>query len=531
MAKEAGRTVLPQSLTHPPVRQVEQRGNNDAIAMSYCLIRKHQDKCICEGQPACSLGHMLDAQPGEEADGIYANWRWDGSSLIVSNDRYGMFPVFYTSTAGTFGISSSIGELLHEGAPADLDVDGLCVFLRLGFFLADKTPFKYVRALPPVSRCRWQDGTLRLDEGHLTVTERTTDRDSAIDQYVERFRHAVRRRFPAEGKNLLFLTGGRDSRHILFEMLRTDTKPDLCLTSNGHPSTSDEDVRVARQLAERFDLSHATASAPSERLTYEQRKNEVVSFSSLEHGWYLVLGDIIRREGWDNVYEGIGGDVLSAGLFMSKRKLELYRKERYEELANLLMPLEREVLLEQMVEPELMRRLPRQQAVALLAEELRRYRDWPNPIAAFYFWNRTRRSIALCPFAICHGAKHVYVPYMDKDVFDLLASLPGEMMVDTTFHDETIARAFPEHKNIPYAAKGGKRRRSPLHQMRTLKDLLIFVHRHQNPLLKRGTIRRILRTAVDKRYRNSVAGFTNLIVYLTQIGQYTDNSWLTEQAA
>jgi hypothetical protein len=74
----------------------------------------------------------------------------------------------------------------------------------------------------------------------------------------------------------------------------------------------------------------------------------------------------------------------------------------------------------------------------------------PNPVSSFFFRNRTRREIALYTFGMYSGDMAVLAPYLDEEVYDLLMSLPGEMLADGRFHTEAIARAFPEAAKIPY---------------------------------------------------------------------------------
>ncbi|MBN2269368.1 MAG: hypothetical protein JXN61_02070 [Sedimentisphaerales bacterium] len=358
-----------------------------------------------------------------------------------------------------------------------------------------------------------------MEQDRPKVEHRSISRQNAMDEYIERFRYAISRRLPGPERSLIPLSGGRDSRHILFELLRAGVKPDRCLTSDGHPSTADRDVLVAASIAKRFGLDHDVVYQPLARIEAEQRKNELLSFSALEHSWYLALGDYMRSQSFSTVYEGIGGDILSAGLFMTAEKTDLFRREKWESLAHILMPEATDVLLDELIHPDLMRRMNRQAAVAVFAKELRNYADSANPTADFYFWNRTRRSIALCPFASCYGVKNVYAPYLDEAVYDLLASLPGEMLIDGTFHTQTIERAFPEYSAIPYAAKTGKRTVGMAYNLRYLRDLFAFVARHPAPLLKCGTAARILRILADKRLKRAPIGFAPLIVYLTQLGR------------
>src|SRR5439155_1603673 len=90
-------------------------------------------------------------------DGVFAEWKWDGRRLRVRNDRYGVHPLFYYATANEIAVSTSVARLLAGGAPADFDGDAIAVFLRLGFFVGEDTPFHTAfsisRQIAPASNC------------------------------------------------------------------------------------------------------------------------------------------------------------------------------------------------------------------------------------------------------------------------------------------------------------------------------------------------------------------------------------------
>src|SRR5690606_17873402 len=99
-----------------------------------------------------------------------------------------------------------------------------------------------------------------------------------------------------------------------------------------------------------------------------------------------------------------------------------------------------------------------------------RHRHHHNPSRSFYFWNRTRREIALQPFALFNGLR-VETPFLDEKVWDFLDGLPFEMVADQRFHTETILRAYPEYAHIPFEQKGATRRTGALQRMLLGADL------------------------------------------------------------
>ncbi len=470
-----------------------------------------------EGQPSCLLGHRLPGS-GEAPDGVFAEWRWDGQELTVRNDRHGFQPLFFFTKPGEVCLAPSLRALLDRGAPRDLDWDALAVFLRLGFFLGDDTPFRAIRAVPPNAVFRWNRAGLTVQSRPLPCPRpNPLDRGQALRTYQDLFAEAVHRRRPG-GPFGLLLSGGRDSRHILFELYRQGFKPDLTATVD-LPQSSDG--RVAAAIAAELGLRHLRIAAPRPSPDLEQRKNWETHLCADEHAWILPLRDALQSR-CDVLYDGIGGDVLSAGLFLDADALSLFRAGRLTDLARLLFAREHPVpIVPRLLNAETARKLGEDRAVERLVTELRRHADAPNPCGSFFFWNRTRREIALSPFSI-FGSFRVFAPFLDHDVVDFLAGLPAELFLDHTFHDEAIARAYPEWAHIPFALKQEPRFR--------ITDLALawrlwawLRRRRQTALNLPYLLPRLLRAGVDPRYnRQSIRLLTTMIVYWRQLEDLND---------
>ena len=62
----------------------------------------------------------------------------------------------------------------------------------------------------------------------------------------------------------------------------------------------------------------------------------------------------------------------------------------------------------------------------------------------FFFYNRVRRELALCPFAMLNQKVTVLAPYLSQNIFDLLIDLPYDYFRGRHFHSEAIDRFYPE---------------------------------------------------------------------------------------
>lgn len=394
-----------------------------------------------DGVAACALGHRLP-----DGDGIFARWDFDGTRLVVETDRYGFYPLYLHVAADGVAVSPSIPRLLAAGARRDLDLDALAAFLHVGFFLADETPFRAVRAVPPGGRVVWTAAGIASSGGPFLVPPATIGRDAALDGYVELFRTAVRRRAP-HGRVVLPLSGGRDSRHLLFELVAAGVVPATTVTARHFPPRPDEDAEIAPRVAAAVGVPHVVL-AQGDELAAETSKNLATGLCADEHAWLLVLADFLA--GYDTVYDGIGGDVLSAGLFLNPARVEAYACGRYEEVAGFFLQPRAAATLARLLVPELRARLSPEHARARVAAALAEHAAAANPIGSFAFWNRTRREIALAPYALYPRTLTVHAPYLDAALYDFLAALPIEILVDHAFHTDAIARACPEHAALAY---------------------------------------------------------------------------------
>ena len=376
----------------------------------------------------------------------FAAWRWDGAALTVENCRYGIRPLYYYVGRDEICVSTSIEVLLARGAPVELDVEALALFLRLSWFAAEDTPFKAIRLVPPAARFRW-DGALTLESGLHLVPTSGLSRAAAQDEYIARFRRAIERDYVDGG--LLPLSGGRDSRHILFELCRIG-RPRLCVTVKDAPPwpNPNENTLLARQLTAMFGIEHAVLDYIPDLVAAERAKNVLTNLCSIEHSWYMPVHDRLARE-HGRVFDGLAGDYLSAGGGLDPEMVRMLDAGRIDELAHYFLVRRQAPGVEFLRDQK---QFPFEAARARIKREFERHLGAVNPIGSYFFWNRVRRGIGSSSFGIM-AAHDVCAPFLDYDVFDLLTSLPLSTYADRKFHTEAINRTFPQYAHIPFEGK------------------------------------------------------------------------------
>ncbi len=458
---------------------------------------------------------IFQASLGNKACGVFAEWNWDGKKLLVTNDRYGYYPIYYYCSENEFAVSPSIQMLLEFDKLKEFDDDALAVMLRLGWSIGNETIFRSIRSVPPGSTLFWQNGELTIEsKGIIQARQIEISRTEAIEKYAELFQRSVESTAPE--KFVVPLSGGRDSRHILFALCKAELKPEACLTVLHRSPSANEDARIAGEICKRLNLEHRLIEPRISRFDAEVEKNKLSGYSVYEHGWFLPLKEAVKNPEI-GIYDGIAGDVLSAGHLLDEERLNLYRMERYEELAeNILGP---EDYIPAILTEDSKTRFSRKKAINRMVDELMKHACQPNPVGSFYLWNRTRRCIALSPFRLLGNSNNIITPYMESSLWDFLMSLPAEFFLDHRFHSETIAFAYPDLADIPYEIKSEAPTPDFEEFQRFSRDIFSYSLTGKKRHLTRRSfiISRYLRAAVQKRYSRAFVDFGSQAIHLLQL--------------
>lgn len=210
-----------------------------------------------ESRTAAFRERLLDAflTRGAEAvrdlDGEYHVAVWDRRTrrLVLLNDRFGAFPLYWAHTAHGLAFGGGVrGVLLAPGVNAEPDADAIREAVTFGGFrLGTRTNVRGVRMLPGASALT-SDGV----SVHTTRYWRWSDMSShpprpvndVIDELRGEWTRAITARLAGAGRAGLTLSGGLDSRAIMAEAVRH--APVHAITY-GVPHC--DDVRIAARAA------------------------------------------------------------------------------------------------------------------------------------------------------------------------------------------------------------------------------------------------------------------------------------------
>jgi hypothetical protein len=473
------------------------------------------------GDIRADFGYRLGAPSDPDADGVWAEWAYEHGRLQLNSDRLGFYPMFYREDRDGIAVSDDLVRLVRPDGSMHLDDAAIAVFLRSGFFVGDDTPFRDIRAVPPGAVLTRDAHGLRLRAHALAAPPRSSlSRDAAVREYGPVFRDTMAPFAAAAGPRFaVALSGGRDSRHILLALLAAERRPTACLTASRVPPAHDEDAEIASMVAGISGIEHVVLPRVSDLLGAELAKNLATGFCADEHSWLLSLAASLQENAFPTTFDGIGGDVLSAGLFLDEERLRLYQRGALRELADSVLGPEHH--LASMLRPAYYERWGRERAIARLIPELEKHARSPNPVGQFFFWNRTRREIALCPWRMLNRAGHVFAPYLSRPAYEFLASLPAEHFLDHSFHTEAITRAYPWFARVPFethARPPARHARASI--ARYARDVARYclaprdARRRLDPLFY---LPRIAKGLLDARYGTELHHLFNKAVFVTQL--------------
>lgn len=449
-------------------------GRDDSTTNAFVRVGMEAGRAVMAGQ---AQWQSAPAPSDPRVSTIRGAWDWDGARLRASVDRFGFYNLFCYEKDGVVALSPSLLELVAQGCDATPDDAALAVFHRMGIFIHDETPLKHVRTLPPGGRLTWADGHLSIEgEAEMPVAREIT-REGAVEGMTDLFRASMARTLAAwEAPLVLPLSGGRDSRHILLEMLHQGRAPLACVTFHHNGLQMNAEALAARAVAERAGMCHDVLGHPRPRLADAVRALVMTSLCCDEHAQMMPLHDYVLDR--DNAcFDGVAGDILTNPDNDAERFFRLAEQGDFTGIARGLCEGHGRVISQ----PAWRRGAgpiwspDRDEEVAdRIGRAVAAYADAPDPYQVFWFYHRTRREINFVPQAILSPSEIVFCPYLDEDFARFCLSLPYSVTCDQQLHNDVIARAYPRFADIPYhdAIPAQPVRRGSLgHKLRSVRDV------------------------------------------------------------
>jgi len=254
--------------------------------------------------------------------GMFAFGIWDAHerTLFLARDRVGKKPLVYFRQGNVLAFASELKALLAvPGCEPVLNPDAVDAYLALGYVPAPLTVFRGTQKLPPGHLLVWQDGQLdvrrywRPETTVKTLKPQTSgSQGSAIDQFRQLFREAVRLRLRADVPVGLYLSGGMDSSAIAVECAALGQNIEALTVAFDEDKT---DLPHAQMVARLFGLRQQIVGASGRQLADDLTNihwfyDEPFADSSSIPCYYIARE---TRGRFKVILTGDGGDEALAG--------------------------------------------------------------------------------------------------------------------------------------------------------------------------------------------------------------------------
>lgn len=388
--------------------------------------------------------------------------------LILARDRFGIKPLYYTQRGETLWFASEVRALLRSGA-ADrrLNPAGLYQYLTFGSVYDPETMVAGIKALPAGHVLESDGGAVKISPFHEVIdafgTPRHDDFATAKTRVADLVRDSVRKHIISDVPVSLFLSGGIDSSVLALALNQLEV-PALHSFSVVFAESDHSEAEEAALVAKLAGTTHheiPLAQADVLRDIPEfLRAMDQPSFDGV-NSW--VISRAVRGAGYKVALSGLGGDEIFGGYstFAAEPRLRHWQSiskslgplgvvlaafaevsaptpDQRAKLTTSLRPpfADPYAVLRMMFVPQTTSRLMRnaaasaEQAMApiLASVEQARKLDAENRVSYLELTNYMRNTLLRDTDTMSMASSlEVRVPFVDPELLDYVAALPGSM--------------------------------------------------------------------------------------------------------
>ena len=378
------------------------------------------------------------------------------NKLLIFNDRFGLYPLFFSCRAGRLIFAPEMkGILCDEYFPRKIDLTALAQYVRFQHLLGVRTFFEEMQLLPPASILTYDlaSGSCST-QPYWSFNEIPYNPNISFDEAVEETARLLDRSVKSLSNDAynpgVYLSGGLDSRSILGLI---DRRPIATLT---YGMQSCRDVKYANRIAKVVGSDHHWVNLPNGDWV-----KEFVDFhldlTEGFHSWIHSHGIStlpLARQLMDVNLTGWGAAVMGKRfveplLFSAVDNSALVTHLFYKFNQKYTWPSINEA------EESLLYRQPIRNKVQGLAydsfrTELSPYLDYRSDVKSEYFCLRNS-DLRLTSNFVTFKRSHVEVrfPFYNYDLIDFLYSLPVQFRLDKRLYRAVIQRKLPRLTYIP----------------------------------------------------------------------------------
>ena len=379
--------------------------------------------------------------------------------FLILNDRFGLYPLFYSSRAGRLIFSPEMkGILCDDTFPRRIDLTALAQYVRFQHLLGERTFFEDIQLLPVASVLNYDITTGSCSvRSYWSVNEIPYRPEVSLEETVEEtailFRQAINRRSDGSYIPGVYLSGGLDSRAILGMM---DRRPVASLT---YGTRNCRDVYYAEKIAKAAGSEHHWIDFPNGNWI-KQNVNLHLELTEGFHSWIHAHGisTLSRaRELMEVNLTGFGGGILkghpgnlepilAAGDGNTTLIARFFNEFNQKYTWPSINEAEENLLYCEAISSQMQGR-----AFESFHAELVPYlNSRPDVRGEYFYLNNHDRRLIHNYVIFTRSHIEVRMPFYDYDLFDFIHSVPAEYRVRGNLYRRIIQRETPKLAYIPY---------------------------------------------------------------------------------
>lgn len=393
--------------------------------------------------------------------------------LIVANDHYGLYPIFTYIDNDFFVFSNEYEPILkHKNVKFEIDETALAEYLFLGAPLSGRTFINSISNLAPSTIVCFENGMVKYTNYYRKniIINRSRKIEDFAEDFAYHFIEAVSSRVERMNDKLCFLTGGIDTRLILSAMnsgQRLNTEFVTLLTSPLNES-EDRDVLIAKEISSQLGLKHKIE--PMENWENIWTEDFGVEYFKRSKGFnrHIISGHYgseLIKGGYNTLIPTILQIDNSVGIKKIKQLFctNAFQKQYHNEFINFLKDDYVDKFKE--ISDNLF------DNINMMEAENKELQFAIHYLSRSFFSNMYGGSFGSWSMTYMFPIKFS-LPFMDKNILDLLLSIPPGYLEPETqkFYDILYQKHFRKYTHFPTSSCFGRLNHSGMNYFANGKD-------------------------------------------------------------
>ena len=383
----------------------------------------------------------------KELNGIFliAIYDFKNGSLLIANDRYGLIPHYYTLNNNRFLFAPEIKAILIK---KELNDEAITDFFAFGEIFGEKTFFKGVNMLPPGSILIYDGKEVKIEKywNFRYNPDYTILEEDFVNRLVKTFKKAVKLRIEAHHRYCVSLSGGLDSRSVIWAIDKKN-RENICAFTFG-PLDSDE-VRIAKKVAKKSGTRFIHRDIPSDMIIDNAEEEVWISEgkANIGNSFIYPLHKSIRGI-VDVVFDGYALDAVLGGSYSSRK---VYGCKNRDELIKKLLKyrLFQEDEFKELFNPDYYSKV-KEKAFDSFKKEFDEAKGDSLGNECDNFFLRTHIASAPIGEVLTRDAIEVSFPTFDNNFIDIILKIPAKFRLNHRIYRKFLKKLSPELTKIPY---------------------------------------------------------------------------------